>query len=116
MKTIITVFISLFFSFNFLAQDKSVKTITLSVKGNCEECKVRIENAADIKGVKLCIWDVDKKIATITYKEDKITPLQIEQAIAAVGYDAGNTKGNQAKYNKLPACCKYRDGKCEEKK
>ena len=52
MKTIITLMFGLIFSFKIQAQT-TVTTSTISVKGNCGECKERIENAADIKGV-LC--------------------------------------------------------------
>ena len=38
-------------------------TTTLLVKGNCEECKTRIENAADIKGVKFFEWNTVLKNA-----------------------------------------------------
>ena len=116
MRTIIVICISLFISLSSFSQEKSVKTITISVKGNCEECKARIENAADIKGVKICSWNEDTQIASITYRSDKVTPEQIEKAIAASGHDAGTLKGDDKSYAKLPSCCKYRDKKCEEKK
>lgn len=116
MKNLILALSLLLTSSIGLAQDKSVKTMTLAVKGNCDECKKRIENSADIKGVKLCVWDENKQMATVTYKADKVTPQQIEQAIAAGGHDAGSTSAKSASYSKLPNCCKYRDKKCEEKK
>ncbi len=113
MRTII-LFISLFIALSSTAQDKGVvKTTTIAVKGNCEECKKRIENAADIKGVKLAVWDEDAQAVTVTYKTDKVTLEQIEKAIAASGHDVGTVKSNDANYNKLPDCCKYRDKKCE---
>jgi periplasmic mercuric ion binding protein len=115
MRTILLSFI-LFLSAQIFGQDKSVKTETFVVKGNCEDCKERIENSADIKGVKILTWDVDKKIATVTYRADKITLEQIQKAIAAKGYDAGNVKGDEKAYNKLPGCCQYRDRACEDKK
>lgn len=115
MRTII-IFLSLFIAITTQAQDKSVKTATIAVKGNCEECKKRIENAADIKGVKLAVWDEDAQTITVTYKTDKVTLQQIETAIAASGHDVGTTKGNDANYKKLPECCKYRDKKCEPHK
>ena len=115
MKTLIITFLLSIISLGGFAQDKSVKTITLPVKGNCEECKKRIENAADIKGVKLAVWDEDKQAITVTYKADKVTPEQIEQAIAASGHDVGKTKANAIGYNKLPECCKYRHNACEKK-
>jgi mercuric ion binding protein len=91
---------------------QTVETKTFTVKGNCEECKERIENAADIKGVKLLKWDPATKIASATYDPSKITLLQIEQSIAATGYDAGPVKGDSKAYGKLPKCCKYRDSSC----
>lgn len=92
----------------------TTKTETFTVKGNCDDCQKRIENAADIKGVKLCSWNSDTKIATVTFNADKTSLLKIQEAIAQAGYDAGNVKGNDKAYSKLPNCCKYRDGKCEE--
>lgn len=116
MRTLFIGIISLFISLSAFAQDTAIKTATITVKGNCEECKARIENAADIKGVKICQWNPETKVAKITYDTAKVSLLQIEEAIAASGYDAGNVKGNDKSYKKLPGCCKYRDGKCDEPK
>jgi periplasmic mercuric ion binding protein len=116
MKPLFFLFALLFTTLTSGAQTKSITTVTLSVKGNCEECKEHIENAADIKGVKICSWNPDTKIATITYNPDKVSLIQISEAIAATGYDAGDVKGNEVAYNKLPTCCKYKNGKCEELK
>ena len=113
MKTIILGILFLF-TVQLNAQQKGIVTQTVLVKGNCEECKKRIENAADIKGVKLCVWNPDTKIATITFNADVTSLEKITQAIANVGYDAGTIKGNDKSYQKLPGCCKYRDGKCTE--
>ncbi len=116
MKNLIWILCLTFVSFTIKAQDNGVKTLTLTVKGNCDECKKRIENSADIKGVKLCLWDEDKQMVTVTYKADKVTPEQIEKAIVASGHDVGNSKAKNSDYNKLPNCCKYRDKKCEDNK
>ena len=48
MKTLLII-IAFLFSVNSQAQT-TIKTATISVKGNCDQCKERIENAADIKG------------------------------------------------------------------
>ncbi len=114
MRTLLIITISLF-SFISKAQ-QGVKTETILVKGNCEECQTRIENAADIKGVKICKWDEKTKIATVTYDSSKVTLVQIEQAIAAKGHDAGAVSGNDAAYKKLPKCCQYKDHKCDDPK
>ena len=93
---------------------QSVKTITLNVAGNCGECKERIENAADIKGVKICTWDSKTKVAKITYDPTKTSPEQIELDIASAGHDTPGKKATADAYKKLPNCCRYRDGKCEK--
>lgn len=116
MKQIILIII-LFSGLNFLGQDKNtIITTTLTVKGNCEECKKRIENAADIKGVKFFEWNVDTKVAKVIFNSTKTNLETIEKAIAAKGYDTPTQTGELNAYNKLPSCCKYRGGKCEEKK
>jgi len=115
MRTLFIGILSLLFSVSSFAQDKTAKTVTIAVKGNCEECKKRIENAADIKGVKFSSWDDDKQVITVTYKTDKVSLAEIEKAIAASGHDVSGIKGNDASYKKLPECCKYRDKACEKK-
>jgi copper chaperone CopZ len=115
MRTIINLFFLFCIVSTSFSQENAPKTMTLLVKGNCDECKQRIENAADIKGVKLCNWDKEKQVATIIYRPDKVTPEQIEKAIAASGHDAGVTKAQSGTYQKLPDCCKYRDKNCEKK-
>ncbi|MBS1638336.1 MAG: heavy-metal-associated domain-containing protein [Bacteroidetes bacterium] len=92
---------------------ESIKTVTFTVSGNCEECKARIENAADIKGVKLCVWDIKTHVATVTYNESKTNPDKIKKAIADAGHDVTDFRANDEAYKKLPSCCKYRDGECK---
>lgn len=99
-----------------LSAQQGMQTSTFTVRGNCEECKVNIENAADIKGVKLLIWNQKTKVASVTYSPDKVTLQQIQEAIAKRGYDAGDIKGSDKAYKSLPKCCKYRDQACEEPK
>lgn len=112
MKAFIICIIAILFSVKLQAQ---VVTSTVAVKGNCEECKERIENAADIKGVKNCIWDETKQAVTITYDSKKVTLDQIEKAIAASGHETSHAKADLKAYNGLPACCKYQSGDCKKK-
>lgn len=117
MKALIFICLGVFLSLSGLAQNKkTVKTATIAVKGNCESCKKRIENAADIKGVKVSEWDEVKQTITVTYRADQVSLEDIEKAIAASGHDTKNAKGRDANYKNLPDCCKYRDKKCEEPK
>ncbi|HWY10705.1 MAG TPA: heavy-metal-associated domain-containing protein [Bacteroidia bacterium] len=111
----ITIAIGLLISFYANSQN-TIKTETFTVKGNCEQCQSRIENASDIKGVKISKWDVDKKILTVTYDSKKTSVEQIEQAIAKAGHDAGKVNASDADYKKLPACCQYKDHVCDDKK
>ena len=111
-------FIGLFvIGLNINAQNKSgVITTTLLVKGNCEDCKKRIENAADIKGVKFFEWSPETKVAKVIYIDSKTNIETIEKAIASKGYDTPTQTGNLTAYNKLPSCCQYRTNVCTEKK
>jgi periplasmic mercuric ion binding protein len=115
MRSIIIIFLFAC-ALSVKGQTASVKTDTFTVNGNCEECKEVIENAADIKGVKLTKWDPDTKVAKVTYDPSKVALSDIQKAIAAKGYDAAGYKGDNKAYSKLPKCCKYRDAKCVELK
>ena len=113
MKTFI-ILLSLIFSINIQAQT-TIKTATIAVKGNCDECKERIENAVDIKGVKTSNWDEHKQAITVTFDTKKVTLEQIETAIAKSGHKTANTPADAAAYKALPACCKYEHADCKKK-
>ena len=114
MKTLIIIIIGLIFSIKINAQT-TVTTSTISVKGNCEECKERIENAADIKGVKNAVWKEETHILTVTFDSKKVTLEQIEKSIAKSGHETVSQKADATAYNKLPSCCKYQSTDCKKK-
>lgn len=114
MKTIIIFIISLIFSVKIQAQS-TVITSTVLVKGNCDECKERIENAADIKGVKNAVWSEEKQALTVTFDSKKVNLEQIETAIAKAGHETANHKANLKAYKGLPDCCKYESADCDKK-
>ncbi|MGZ3864482.1 MAG: heavy-metal-associated domain-containing protein [Bacteroidia bacterium] len=113
MKKVFLILLSIITIGSF-AQEKSkdVKTLTLKVAGNCEQCKNRIENASDIKGVKVAEWDSKTQMLKVTYRPDKVTEEQIKQAVLSSGHDVEGAKAPDAAYDKLPDCCKFRDKKC----
>ena len=117
MKILFTICIIALNAINLNAQDKakSVRTAELKIRGNCESCKKRIENAADIKGVKNASWNEKTQLLTVIYREDKISLETIEKAIVSTGHDSEKLKAENNVYLKLPACCKYREGECTEK-
>ena len=110
MKKIATILlIVLSFVSNAQEQKKEIKTVTFKVSGACEQCEKRIENAADIKGVKAAEWDEKTQVLKVTYRTDKVTVEKIREAILKSGHDVENEKAPDASYNKLPDCCKYRE-------
>src|SRR4051812_2111599 len=111
MRTLIII-LALFSAMVSFSQ--TTTTATFVVKGNCGECKTNIENAADIKGVKILNWNEKSKLATVTFDAQKVSLQQIKEAIAAKGYDAGDVSGNERAYQKLPKCCRYRDAACSD--
>ena len=93
------------------AQSKII-TDTITIYGNCGECKARIEDAAFQKGVKSAIWDKKTHLLTVIYNADKTTLEKISIAIAKVGHDNRFKLAADKTYNKLPSCCAYRTGGC----
>lgn len=116
MKNILPSIIILVLGMNVLnikAQNKNhaVITQTLSVRGNCGQCKERIETAVDVKGVKYAEWNKKTQILTITYKPSVISIEEIKSKILKVGHDVDTLKAADEVYNQLPDCCKYREVK-----
>ena len=114
MKILITLLFALIFSFKIKAQT-TIITSTISVKGNCGECKERIENAVDIKGVKTSEWNEKKQILSVTYDVKKVSLETIEKTIAKAGHETGTVKADSIAYNALPSCCKYQTTDCKKK-
>ena len=85
------------------------KTEKINVAGKCGMCEARIEKAAlAIDGVKKADYDVKAKTLSVTFDEKKTSVDGIKKAEAAVGHDTDKYKADDAVYNKLPGCCKYR--------
>ena len=113
MKNIASIIAVLFFvsTINLSAQtEPKVKTIEFEVRGVCGMCKDRIENAAQIKGVKFAEWNKKEQKIKVIYKTKKVTEMAIHKAIAEHGHDTQKVKAKDEVYDKLPGCCKYRDG------
>lgn len=112
MKTIQFIFLSLFMLAlhnNGIAQKAKTEKVNFKVYGNCPQCKGRMENACDAKGIKMAEWDVETKQMTVVYNPAKITLEQIHQLIANCGHDTDLKKAPDEVYKKLPDCCLYRE-------
>lgn len=82
----------------------------LHVEGNCDMCKTNIEKAAkSLKGVLAADWDKEKKQLHLNINRQEVSVNDISKAIVKVGYDTEKDKAEQAVYDALPACCKYRE-------
>lgn len=104
-KTVL-LFICLFAASNIIFA--GVKQETVKVWGNCGMCKKTIESALKgAKGVQMANWNKKTKILAVNYDNSKITMRQIEEKVAAAGYDTQNVRGNDEAYNKLHECCHY---------
>ena len=106
-KSLLFVLCCMIMSIPVLAQS-TTKTDTIKVYGNCNMCKAKIEGSLKKKdGVVSKNWNKDTKLLTVTYETAKITPKQIGEKIASVGYDNEYATAPDAAYSKLDQCCQY---------
>lgn len=108
MKKTVYILIFLISAIGF-SQDKNAKA-SLEVDGVCLMCKERIEKAAiKTKGVKSAVWNVETHELKLIFDERKTSLKDIQENIAAVGHDTKEFKAPDEAYDKIHACCKYRD-------
>lgn len=110
MKTnkLFCLFILSFFVFFAAAQSKGVQQESFLVTGNCGMCKATIEKAAkSVEGVKKAKWNAETQMIQVKFNADKTAVDDIQQAIAAVGYDTPYYRANDEVYAKLHSCCQY---------
>jgi copper chaperone CopZ len=58
----------------------------LKVHGDCMGCKVKIEDALDVKGITYADWNYETKILVIKFNDNKIEYKEIEALIKELGY------------------------------
>jgi hypothetical protein len=89
------------------AQIKNAKTETVKIYGNCGMCEKTIEKAGNLKDIVKIDWNVDTKIATITYDAKKTSQDEILKRIALSGYDSDKFLAPDDVYDNLHGCCQY---------
>lgn len=92
------------------AQEKKNKNAKhdIEVKGNCDQCKKRIEKAAyGVKGVKSAAWSEETGDLHLILDETKCTTHDVQTAVAKAGHDTAKVKATQDDYNGLHHCCQY---------
>ncbi|WP_347373059.1 heavy-metal-associated domain-containing protein [Aequorivita sp. Q41] len=109
MKKVLAILVFVFIGATGFAQNKNAKA-TIEVDGVCGMCKERIEKASiKAKGVKSASWDLDTHQLSLIYNETKTDLATIQQSIADSGHDTQDIKAEDAVYNEIDPCCKYRD-------
>jgi copper chaperone CopZ len=107
MKSLLYVLALILSTTTLNAQIKNKKTVTVSINGNCGMCKSTIQKAGTLKNKFTTVWNMETKMATITFDGKAIALDSIMQKIAAVGYDNEKFIAPDVVYNKLHGCCKY---------
>ncbi len=111
MKNLIALLGIILLSLTGFAQNKNAKA-TIDVDGVCLMCKERIEKASiKAKGVKSAEWNVNTHQLSLIYNEGKTDLTKIQQSVAASGHDTQDIKAEDAVYESIDPCCKYRDAK-----
>lgn len=77
------------------------------VKGNCAECKERIESTALEMGAKSANWTPASQTLTVDFGNSGLTSDDLLKKIADVGHDNEKFKTPDSTYNSLPKCCWY---------
>jgi mercuric ion binding protein len=86
------------------------KKIEMTVNGNCEMCKARIEKSClKTTGVKYAQWDVNSKQLNLIFNEYKTSKDEIQRSILEVGHDVDSLTANSNSYKQLHICCQYRE-------
>lgn len=106
IKIILSILFLFCSSFLFAQTD----TLTVKTSAECGTCKKKLEKELVFeKGVKSVNLNLDTKVVTVVYSEEKTNADKIRKAISKIGYDADSIPADKKAYNRLPDCCK-KDG------
>lgn len=111
MKKIVLVMLIMLAGFTMQAQEKKSKNAKhdVEVKGNCDQCKRRIEKAAyGVKGVKSAEWHADDQTLHLVIDETKTNTNAVREAVAKSGHDTDKAKATDEAYDNLHSCCQYK--------
>ena len=109
ISTVALMTVAMLFSANLFAQKKANKTETVEIKSSvvCDMCEERVlKELAFEKGVKDVKVNLETKVITVTFRNNKTDKETIKKAITKIGYDADDLLADDEAYEKLPACCK----------
>ena len=72
-------------------------------------CEERIENALDVKGIKVADWDRKTHKCQVTYRPDKISEEEIHKLLNEAGHDTDKSTATDEQYSRVQECCRYRE-------
>ncbi|GGC20093.1 TonB-dependent receptor [Parapedobacter defluvii] len=81
----------------------------LTVAGNCNMCKARIEKAAKDAGAEAAAWNAANQQLQLSLPSANSNLDTIKKSIAASGHDVDGLRADDDAYNALPECCHYRN-------
>lgn len=92
-----------------IANPKTITPTTITFKVNgTSACAETIKNALNgVHGISSVIWDATTKKATVSYNPEEIKEDMIYVYFAEQGFDTERLRAKKAKYDALPAECKY---------
>ena len=89
-----------------LQEGEAHTTISLPT-AQCGMCEKTIKTAVKkVDGVSMVNVSAKEGQAHVHFAKAEVKVEELENAIAAVGYDANDTKRNEEAHAKLPQCCK----------
>jgi len=88
----ITLFLLTFMAgFAMAASKGEVKELKIKTNAKCQSCADNlIHNLRFEKGVKMVSMDLDSKVLTVEYRDDKNSPENIRKAVPKLGFQADN--------------------------
>jgi Cu(I)/Ag(I) efflux system membrane fusion protein len=93
-----------------MMNDDAPVSARMEVQGLCGMCEERIEDAAKgVKGVLSASWDADTRLLHLRFYRSETDVEEIGRAVAAAGHDTDRYAADDAVYDALPECCKYRE-------
>jgi len=88
-------------------QDTTIKEVKILTSAVCDMCKGKIEKKVNkLDGIESLELDLETKILTITYHNEKTTVNDIKTAITKAGYSADELPADKEAFDNLPKCCK----------
>lgn len=95
---------------SMVSHEKGGEHAMLTVQGLCEMCKERIEKTAKaVNGVHMASWDLKTRQLHLDFDPAKTSVDAVAKSVAKAGHDTDKYKAEQAVYDALPSCCKYRE-------